>query len=111
MTLTDQEQKTERDEISLWLEGRKEAGRRMDPNSADVEFTFGWAQVLDPYGVLDLTPEEDCIGRSYFACSPDSGGWVSFYDLPEQTRGELWRRINAGELFDSFEEFDFLTEA
>ena len=54
----------------------------MDPNSPDVEFTFGWAQVLDPYGVLNLTPEEDCIGRSSFACLPDSGGWVSFYDLP-----------------------------
>ena len=101
---------TERDEISLWLEGRKEAGRRIDPNSTDVEFTFWWAKVIDPYGVLDLTPEEKC---SYFACSPDSGGWVSFYDLPEQTSDELWRRVNAGELVDSFEEefFDFLMEA
>ena len=112
MSLTDQEQKAERDEISLWLEGRKEGGRRIDPNSADVEFTFWWAQVLDPYGVLDLTPEEKCVGRSYFACSPDSGGWVSFYDLPEQTRDELWRRINSTELVDSFEErfLDYLTE-
>ena len=87
-----------------FLANRKEAGRRIDPNSADVEFTFRWTEVFDPYGVLDLTPEEKCIGRSYFACSPDSGGWVSFDDLPEQTRGELWRRINAGELVDSFEE-------
>ena len=108
MSLTDQEQKTKRDEIDLWLKERKEAGRRMDPNSADVEFTFWWAQVLDPYGVLDLTPEEHCIVRSYFARSPDSGGWVSFSDLPKQTCEGLWRRINAGELADSFDDFDWL---
>jgi hypothetical protein len=60
--------------------------------------------VLDPYGVLHLTPEETCVGRSYFARSPDSGGWVSFDDLPEQTSDELWRRINSCELVDSFEE-------
>jgi hypothetical protein len=103
MSMTGQEQKTERDEINLWLEDRKEAGRRIDPNSADVEVTFWWAQVLDPYGVLDLTSEEDCVGRSYFARSPDSDGWVSFYDLPDKTGDELWRRINSGELVDSFE--------
>jgi hypothetical protein len=103
MKMTGQEQKTERDEIDLWLEERKEAGRRIDPKSADVEITFWWAQVLDPYGVLDITPEETCIGRSYFARSPDSDGWVSFYDLPRETCKELWRRIDAGELEDSFE--------
>ena len=103
MSLTGQDPKTERDEINLWLKEREEAGQRIDPNSADVEVTFWWAQVLDPYGVLDLTPEENCVGRSYFARSPDSGGWVSFYDLPDQTRDELWRRINSGELVDLFE--------
>jgi hypothetical protein len=105
MSLNSQEQTTERNKISLWLEGRKEAGRRIDPNSADVEFTFRWAQVLDPYGVLNLTPKERCVGRSYFACSPDSEGWVSFDDLPDKTREELWRRINSGELVDSFEKW------
>lgn len=86
-----------------FLASREAAGLRIDPHSADVEVTFWWAQVLDPYGVQDLTPEENCVGRSYFACSPDSGGWVSFYDLPDQTRDELWRRIDSGELVDSFE--------
>ena len=107
MSLTNQEQKTERDEISVWLKEREEAGRRIDPNSADVEVTFWWAQVLDPYGVLDLTSEEDCVGRSYFARSPDSDGWVSFCDLPVEAVDELWRKIRAGELVDSFEK-DFL---
>ena len=108
MSLTSQKQKTERDEINLWLNERKEAGRRIDPNSADLEFTFNWAQVLDPYGVLDLTSEENCVGRSYFVRSPDSGGWVSFYDLPDKTTDELWRRINTGDLVDSFEKLDWL---
>jgi len=106
------EQKTERDETNLWLEGRKEAGRKIDPNSADVEVTFWWAQVFDPYGVQDLPPEYECVGRSYFARSPDSGGWVSFYDLPKQTTDELWRKIRSGEVVDSFEEWilELLTE-
>jgi hypothetical protein len=86
-----------------FLAGRKAAGRRIDPNSADLEFTFGWAQVVDPYGVLDVPPEYDCVGRVYFARWPDSGGWVSFDDLPDEARDELWRRIDAGELVDSFE--------
>ena len=101
-------QKVKPDEIELWLEQRKEAGQRMDPNSVDVEVTFWWTDVGDPYGVLDLTREERCVGRSYFACWPDSGGWVSFYDLPKQTSDELWRRIRSGELVDSFEELDWL---
>jgi hypothetical protein len=102
------DEKTERDEVTLWLEGRKEGGRKIDPNSPDVEFTFKWAQVLDPYGVFDLTREERCVGRSYFARSPESEGWVSFYDLPDKTRDELWKKVHAGELVDSFEKNLFL---
>src|SRR5262245_13112433 len=86
-----------------FLADRQAAGVRIDPNSADIEVTFRWAEVLDPYGVQDLTPEENCVGRSYFVCSPDGGGWVSFYDLPDQIRDELWRRMDSGELVDSFE--------
>jgi hypothetical protein len=107
MSLTDQDQKIERNEIDLWLEGRREAGQRMDPKSADVEVTFWWTEVLDPYGVYDLTPGEECVGRSYFARSPDSGGWVHFCDLPGDAQEELWRRINSGELVDSFENIFF----
>jgi hypothetical protein len=88
-----------------FLADRKAAGLRIDPNNTDLEFTFCWAQLVDPYGVFeDVPPECDCVGRSYFARSPDSGGWVSFRDLPDETRDELWRRINAGELTDSFDE-------
>jgi hypothetical protein len=88
-----------------FLAGRKAAGLRIDPNSADVEVTFWWAQVLDPYGVQEsLPPECRCVGREHFARSPDSGGWVNFSDLPDKTQDELWRRTNSGELVDSLEE-------
>jgi hypothetical protein len=38
--MSDQEQKAERDKIDLWLKEREVAGRKIDPNSADVEVTF-----------------------------------------------------------------------
>ena len=103
-----QEQKTQLEEMRPWLEGRKEAGRRIDPNSVDVEFTFFWAELDDPYGVLDLPPWCSCVGRRYFVRSPDSDGWVDFSDLPEGTVHQLEKRIRAGELVDSFEN-DFST--
>ena len=50
-------------EIKAWLAERKEAGKRIDTDNAEV--TFRWAQVLDPYGVRrDLSDEEYCVGRS-----------------------------------------------
>ena len=69
-------------DVSAFLAARKEAGLRIDLNS--VEVTWWFAQVLDPYGVIpDLAPEECCVGRSSFARSPASDGWVSFSDLPK----------------------------
>ena len=85
-------------EMKPFLEGRKEAGRRIDPNSTDLAFGYFFAELDDPYGVLHLAPECSCIGRRYFARSPDSGGWVDFDDLPDETADVLERRIRAGEL-------------
>ena len=102
------QQPDSRDEKRLWLAARKEAEMRIDPSSAEVEVTFWWTQVLDPYGVWpDLPPEADCVGRSHFARSPNSDGWVFFGDLPAETRDELWRKLRSGELEDSFEK-DFV---
>ena len=86
------------EEIDQWLEDRKRAGKLIDPTTAKV--TFHWAEVLDPYGVLHVPEESSCVGRSYFARSPESDIWVSFYDLPEKTREALWARIDAGEFDD-----------
>jgi hypothetical protein len=54
---------------------------------------------MDPYAVDPNLPEEyDCVGRVYFARSPGSDVWVSFDDLPKDTRERLWKRIRNGEL-------------
>ena len=57
-------------------------------------------QVCDPYGLYDLTDEEDCIGRNYFARSPGSNVWVCFDDLPDAVRDRLWARLRAGDFAD-----------
>jgi hypothetical protein len=53
-----------------WLALRKQEALRIDPER--VEVYCKWGQVLDPYGVHDLLPEEQCIGPNYFARSPGS---------------------------------------
>ena len=77
---------------------RREAGKRLDPETATVFFTWGF--VPDPYGVFnDLSPEEQCICRNYFARSPEEGR-ISFDDLPDETRKRLEERVKDGEFDD-----------
>src|SRR5262245_23428882 len=83
----------EADQMSVeqWLAIRKEAGLKIDPETAEVMWTY--AQTLDPYGVYsDLPAEWDCVGRECFARSPGSDIWVSFHDLPKTVRDDLWKR-------------------
>jgi hypothetical protein len=73
------------DERKAWLAIRKEAGLKIDPETAEVH--WGYGQTLDPYGVDPDLPEElQQIGREYFARSPGSDVWVHFGDLPETVR-------------------------
>ena len=76
--------------VDQWLAIRKEEALKIDPSSAEVDWSY--AQVLDPYGVYKLTEEEHCVGRAYFARRPGSDVWVEFGDLPEETRDALWER-------------------
>jgi hypothetical protein len=64
------------EEIGQWLAIREEAGLKIDPETAEVDWTY--AQTLDPYGVNQDLPEE-CwqIGREYFTRSPASDIWVA----------------------------------
>jgi hypothetical protein len=78
--------------VEQWLAIRREAALLIDPETAEVSWIF--AEVGDPYGVYPKPPEGySCIGRSYFARSPGSEVWVSFYDLPEATNKALWKRL------------------
>lgn len=74
--------------VEQWLQIRKEQGRRIDPETAEV--TWMYAQTLDPYGVDPELPDE-CwvVGREYFARSPGSDIWVWFGDLPDEIRKKL----------------------
>ena len=86
------------------LANRMREELKIDPATAKVHWT--WAQVLDPYGIFTLGPEEECVGRMYYAISPESGMRVWFGDLPDTTRKALWERINSGQLSFNDEEDD-----
>lgn len=77
--------------VKQWLAIRKEAALKIDPETAEVDWCY--SQTLDPYRVDPDLPEEcQQVERSYFARSPGSDIWVSFYDLPQQARDALWKR-------------------
>jgi hypothetical protein len=80
-----------------WLALRKDAALRIDPERVEVRWEYG--QTLDPYGVESLPEEYSQVGRNYFARSPESDMWVSFYDLPQPVVKRLWDRLAA----DDFE--------
>ena len=82
----------ERDKaVKEWLAIRKEAGLKIDPETAEVDWWY--AQTLDPYGVYSDLPEEcQQVGREYFARSPGSDVWVCFGDLPDATRDALRKK-------------------
>jgi hypothetical protein len=73
--------------VEYWKALLQMAGRQIDPETAEVYWEH--TQVLDPYGVFDIPAEFDCVGRSYFARSPGSKIWVTFSDLPKETRDAL----------------------
>jgi hypothetical protein len=74
-----------------WEAWRRAAGLHIDPETAEV--LWNYTQVLDPYGVWPDIPEEyQCVGRSYFARSPEMSVWIEFGDLPETTRDALWQK-------------------
>jgi hypothetical protein len=73
---------------------RTEAGRRIDPTTAETTWVYG--NILDPFGDDPGLPDEHCcIGRVYFAREPDSNEWVCFYDLPSATRNVLEAKVES----------------
>ena len=98
--MTDKQQSENKEEavemtIEEFLAIRKEAGLKIDPETAEVMWTY--AQTLDPYEVYPDLPEEcQQFEREYFARSPGSDIWVEFRDLPEATRDALWQKLESG---------------
>jgi hypothetical protein len=77
--------------VQQWLAVRKESALQIDPETAEVEWTY--AQTFDPYGVDPELPEElQQVGRECFARSPGSDVWVWFGDLPKSIRDALWKK-------------------
>ncbi len=77
--------------LQQWLAIRKEAGLKIDPETAEVEWIY--ALTLDPYDVYRDVPEEyQQVGREYFARSPGSDIWIWFGDLPNPIRDALWKK-------------------
>jgi hypothetical protein len=85
---------SEKAEDEQWHAIRKEAGLKIDPKTAEVEWSYGLDR--DPYGICDeweLPEEFDQVGRQRWARAPQTDDiWVHFGDLPETVREELWAR-------------------
>jgi hypothetical protein len=87
-------QSTDQIKVEKWLAIRKEAGRKIDPETAEVIWSYEYT--VDPYGTDPELPEElQQVGREYFARSPGSDIWVWFGDLPAATRDALWEKHKA----------------
>jgi len=77
-----------------WLAIRKKAGRKINPETADIKWEYGNA--LDPYGIRpEFWGPYHQFQWNYFARSPRSDIWVFFYDLPTATRHALWKKHRA----------------
>lgn len=83
---------TDMDEYNAEIERRRQIGLTIDP--ATAETTFWWADVFDPYAILDPKHHGGQSGRERFARHPGASNdaWVDFHDLPEATREALWAR-------------------
>jgi hypothetical protein len=82
---------TERSALEKWLQARRLAGLKIDPETAEVDWQY--RQTLDPYGVWEnLPPEAYQVGREYFARARGSDIWVWFGDLPDEVSKKLWAK-------------------
>ena len=73
--------------VEQWLAIRKEAARQIDPETAEVDWWY--VQTMDPAASTPICRRST---SRYFACSPGSDVWVSFYDLPAATAEALWAK-------------------
>lgn len=81
------------EELRSLTEHRRELGRAIDPETAEVTWWFG--QVTDPYGdcPYGYDSELNCIGRLYFARASGAPDWIWWGDLPQATLLRLRERV------------------
>ena len=90
---------TER-EYEQFLEGRKAAGRKINPETAEVTMHKG--DFYDPYNCAPEPPSDRDVGQgsygpNWWVRDPNSDdGWVLLDDLPEATQQWLMEAIPAG---------------
>jgi hypothetical protein len=77
------------DHEGAYVELRRREGRKIDPETAILEWWY--TEALDPYGLGLNDDLPSCIGRDWFARRPDSHIWVNFGDLPDHVREKLQR--------------------
>jgi hypothetical protein len=82
------------DELCKFYEERIAGGRLIDPATANI--ICEWVDVIDPYGVIVVPREAQCVGRVYFSRAPERDVWVSEYDLPAATHRDMRLRLDAG---------------
>jgi hypothetical protein len=69
-------------EVGAWTRERKEAGTRIDPNTAEIWWLY--TRILDPYDD-GIDPPEDAVGQTWFAMDPVERIPVYVGDLPDET--------------------------
>ena len=86
-------QSADESERKKWLLVRKEAGRQIDPETAEIMWIYAWTE--DPYCINPELSEEAqySCGREYFARNPGNDIWVRIEDLPTATRDALWEKL------------------
>jgi hypothetical protein len=90
-TTMNEDEKMTTEQYQQFRACKKEAGRKIDPKTAETMWRYGLT--MDPYGVgLELSEEAQQVGREYFARSLGGDDWVNFDDLPEATIVVLWAR-------------------
>jgi hypothetical protein len=86
--------KHDSDEYRSFIEAKREAGKQIDPRTA--EFLWTYALTMDSYGVIeDMSEEMRQAGREYFLRAPDSD-WIDVGDLPEAANKEFWQLMDRG---------------
>jgi hypothetical protein len=86
--------KYDSDEYRSFIEAKREAGKQIDPRTA--EFWWTYAQTMDSYGVIEDMPEEMWqVGRARFLRAPD-GDWIDVGDLPEAANKEFHQLMDRG---------------